>query len=228
MRVTLTALRVARADRALLDGVDLELEPGAIHLLAGSSGAGKTTLLRVIAGLDAPDSGTVALDGELATASGEIRIPPHRRGIGMSFQDDALWPHLDAVAHLRFGRRDLAASEIAELLALVGLAGRASSFPGELSGGERQRLGVARALAQRPRLLLLDEPLAHVDLRGRRRLARELVAWLRAHGVGALWVTHHPDELTFIDGPAWLLSGAKLDGPYASRELCALLETDAS
>jgi ABC-type molybdenum transport system ATPase subunit/photorepair protein PhrA len=82
-------------------------------------------------------------------------------------------------------------------------------------------------LSQRPRLLLLDEPLAHIDLRARRRLARELVDWLRARGVGALWVTHHPDELTFIDGSASLLDGGKLEGPYASRDLCRLLEANA-
>ena len=221
MRLELRGVRVLRGGGAVLDGVDLALEPGEVRLLVGSSGAGKTTLLRVIAGLDAPQSGEVWLDGAVASAAGEIRIAPHRRGVAMAFQDDALWPHLDARAHLRFGRRDTIEDDaaIGSLLALVGLAGRESARPADLSGGERQRLGLARALAQRPRLLLLDEPLAHVDLRMRRRLARDLVAWLRGSAITTLWVTHHPDELEFVEGQASLLDGGKLEPPLASREL---------
>jgi ABC-type Fe3+/spermidine/putrescine transport system ATPase subunit len=179
-------------------------------------------MLNIIGGFLPPDSGTVRIAGE------DIgNLPPHRRDIGMSFQDDALWPHLDARAHLRFARRDIPVDEVTELFALVGLDGRESSLPSELSGGERQRLSIARALSQRPRLLLLDEPLAHIDLRARRRVARALVSWLRARGVGALWVTHHPEELGFIEAPAWLLTSGNLEGPFASNALCELLEADA-
>lgn len=223
MRLELRGVRVTRGARAVLDGVDLALEAGEIRLLVGSSGAGKTTLLRVAAGLEAPDAGAVLIDGSLASATGEILVPPHRRSVAMSFQDDALWPHLSARAHLGFGRRKVDVGDIRDLLRLVGLAGRENARPGQLSGGERQRLGVARALAQRPRLLLLDEPLAHVDLRARRRLARDLVAHASAHGITALWVTHHPDELAFVEGRASLLDGGKLEGPFASHELRRML-----
>jgi ABC-type Fe3+/spermidine/putrescine transport system ATPase subunit len=225
VRLELRGVRVFRGGRAVLDGVDLALAPGELRLLVGSSGAGKTTLLRVVAGLDAPESGEVWLDGALASGPGEIRIAPHRRGVAMAFQDDALWPHLDVHAHLRFGQRDAREDlgAIATLLELVGLAGRESARPANLSGGERQRLGLARALAQRPRLLLLDEPLAHIDLRMRRRLARDLVAWLQEAETAVLWVTHHPDELEFVEGKASLLDGGKLEGPLASRELRRLV-----
>jgi ABC-type Fe3+/spermidine/putrescine transport system ATPase subunit len=222
VRLDLRGVRLVRGGRAVLDGVDLALEPGELRLLVGSSGAGKTTLLRVVAGLDAPQSGEVWLDGVLASEPGAIRIAPHRRGVAMAFQDDALWPHLDARAHLRFGGRADAAG-IDALLALVGLAGRETARAAELSGGERQRLGLARALAQRPRVLLLDEPLAHIDLRMRRKLARDLAAWLREHETTALWVTHHPDELELVEGRASLLDGGKLEGPLASRDLRRLV-----
>lgn len=228
MRLELRALRLARGGRDVLDGVDLALEPGEIRLLLGSSGAGKTTLLRVIAGLEVPDSGTVTLAGELASAAGEIQIAPHRRGIAMAFQDDALWPHLTVRAHLTFGRRAVKESEIDALLGFVGLAGRAKARPGQLSGGERQRLSIARALSQRPRLLLLDEPLAHVDLRSKRRLARDLAAFLEEHAITTLWVTHYPEELAFLEGTGRvsLLSGGKLEGPFSCSEVRTMLEED--
>jgi iron(III) transport system ATP-binding protein len=231
VRLELRGVRIARESRVVLDGVELEVEPGAIRLLVGSSGAGKTTLLRVVAGLEAPDAGCVLLDGALASASGEILVPPHRRGIGMAFQGDALWPHLSARSHLTFGSRGSHDGESADaraqaLLQLVGLSGREGARPGQLSGGEGQRLSIARALAKRPRLLLLDEPLAHVDLRAKRRLARDLVAYLREHATTTLWVTHHPEELSFLDGQASWLSGGKLEGPFENAELQRRLEED--
>jgi iron(III) transport system ATP-binding protein len=229
VRLELRGVRIVRGDRAILDGIHLELEPGGIRLLVGSSGAGKTTLLRVIAGLDAPDSGCVLLDGVLASRPGGVLMAPHRRGVAMTFQDDALWPHLSARSHLTFGRRSSRhdsrqAAEIEALLAFVGLSGREDARPGDLSGGERQLLAIARALSQTPRLLLLDEPLAHVDLQARRSLARDLVAFLAERSITTLWVTHHPHELSFIDGQASWLCGGKLEGPFPNGDLRQLLE----
>jgi ABC-type Fe3+/spermidine/putrescine transport system ATPase subunit len=229
VRVELRGLRVVRGHRTILDGVDLELEPGALRLLVGSSGAGKTTLLRVVAGLDVPDSGCLWLDGELVSRPGDVLVAPHRRGLAMTFQEDALWPHLSVWSHLGFGRRRprrerAEEAERAALLAFVGLTGREQARPAELSGGERQLLSIARALSLRPRLLLLDEPLAQVDLRARRRLARGLVAFLAERSITTLWVTHHPEELSFLEGQASWLCGGKLEGPFANGELLRLLE----
>ncbi len=183
----------------------------------------------MIAGLLAPTEGAVHLDGQQASAVGTILIAPHRRGVGMAFQEDALWPHLTVRSHLTLGRRwersgeDDAYPRVEEILDFVGLARRAGERPGELSGGERQRLGIARAIAKRPRLLLLDEPLAHVDLRSRRELAGQLVAFAKRFAITTLWVTHQPEDLGLVGGRASLLSLGKLEGPFDASELRALL-----
>ena len=229
MILELQAVRMSLGRSLVLDGVDLQLEPGEIRLLVGSSGAGKTTLLRLVAGLDAPDSGRILREGRLVSAPGEIRVAPHARRIGLAFQENALWPHLSARAHLSFGHghgrsRRVPAEEPDALLELVGLSGRGDARPGQLSGGEGQRLSIARALAGAPRLVLLDEPLAHIDLRGRRRLAQRLVDFFHERSIATLWVTHHPEELSFVDGSASLLSGGKLEGPLTPAEMLRLLE----
>ena len=140
----------------------LRVEPGERVTVLGPSGSGKTTLVRLIAGLDLPDRGEIYLAGSPVN-----RQPPHARPVSLLAQDLGLWPHLSALEHVAFSRargRSLQATEADhELLACVRLADRAAARPHQLSGGERQRLGMARALARRPQLLLLDEPFANVD-----------------------------------------------------------------
>jgi ABC-type Fe3+/spermidine/putrescine transport system ATPase subunit len=143
----------------------LDVRDGERVSVLGPSGSGKSTLLRLIAGLEHPARGRIVLDGKLVSgAEGE---PPHRRGVSLLSQELGLWPHLSAVGHLAFartgGRSIIASDDDERLLRLVGLGARTRARPGELSGGERQRLALARALARRPRLLLLDEPFSNVD-----------------------------------------------------------------
>jgi len=161
----------------------------------GPSGSGKTTLLRVISGLQAPDRGRVLVDGEDVAG-----VPPHRRGIGLVFQDHALFPHRDVAGNVGFGlrmRRDTPAaiaSRTAELLDLVGLSGFERRSVGTLSGGEQQRVALARALAPEPRLLLLDEPLGSLDRRLRDRLLDDLARLFEELALTALYVTHDQTE----------------------------------
>jgi ABC-type Fe3+/spermidine/putrescine transport system ATPase subunit len=148
-----------------LDVDGLDVRDGERVSVLGPSGSGKSTLLRLIAGLEQPARGRIVLDGKLVSgADGE---PPHRRGVSLLSQELGLWPHLTAAGHLAFARtggRSIAPSaDDDRLLRLVGLGSRPRARPGELSGGERQRLALARALARRPRLLLLDEPFSNVD-----------------------------------------------------------------
>ena len=180
---------------AALDGASLEVDQGEVVTILGPSGSGKTTLLRVVAGLQAPDSGRVLLDGvDLSTT------PPHRRGIGLVFQDHALFPHRDVAANVAFGLRmrgnpdEAVSSRTAELLDLVGLAGFERRSVGSLSGGEQQRVALARALAPEPRVLLLDEPLGSLDRRLRDRLLDDLGRLFDELGLTAVYVTHDQTE----------------------------------
>ena len=165
--------------------------PGELVALLGPSGSGKTTLLRVIAGLEVPDEGSVAINGRTVVSAGTW-VEPERRRVGMVFQDGALFPHLTVAANLAFG--EPAPGRVEECLELVGLADRAGSYPHELSGGERQRVALARALAPEPDVVLLDEPFASLDAALRASLREDVAAILRQAGASALLVTHDQQE----------------------------------
>lgn len=195
--------------RVAVDEVSLRLRPGEIVAIVGPSGSGKTTLLRMVAGFDAPDAGTIAIDGRMVAGDG-FWVPPERRGVGLVPQGDSLFPHLSVAENVAFGvGRD--ATRVAEMLELVGLGDRAGSDPAELSGGERQRVAVARALASRPTLTLLDEPFGSLDAALRVRLRADVADVLRRAGATALWVTHDQEEaLSLADRVVVLRAGRVL------------------
>ena len=180
---------------AAVDGASLEVGRGEVVAVLGPSGSGKTTLLRVVAGLQVPDSGRVLVDGIDLEGTA-----PHRRGIGLVFQDHALFPHRDVAGNVSFGLRmrgdppERIASRTAELLDLVGLTGFEHRSVGSLSGGEQQRVALARALAPQPTVLLLDEPLGSLDRRLRDRLLEDLGRLFDELGVTAMYVTHDQTE----------------------------------
>ncbi len=165
--------------------------PGQLVALLGPSGSGKTTLLRVIAGLEVPDEGTVAISGRLVVGA-TTWVEPEQRRVGMVFQDGALFPHLTVAANVAFG--EPAPGRVETCLELVGLASRAGSYPHELSGGERQRVALARALAPDPEVVLLDEPFASLDANLRTTLRDDVARILREAGSSALLVTHDQQE----------------------------------
>jgi iron(III) transport system ATP-binding protein len=201
-----------------LDGVDLSVAADSCSAVVGPSGSGKTTLLRIIAGFDAADAGKVVLDGQILT-DGAKAVPAHRREIGYVAQDGALFPHLSIADNIGFGlpRRDPGRdARIAELVRMVDLdpaiLGRR---PDELSGGQQQRIALARALARRPRLMLLDEPFSALDT-GLRATTRQAVARvLRDARITTILVTHDQSEaLSFADQVAVLSEGRLLQvGP---------------
>ncbi|WP_051060399.1 ABC transporter ATP-binding protein [Acidocella sp. MX-AZ02] len=183
--------------REVLRGIELALGEGQFLVLAGESGSGKTTLLRLIAGLDRPDSGRISLNGALVEDGRHGFVPAQRRGLGMVFQDFALWPHLSCLENVALAlpagtakRNDAAKA----LLARLRVEHVAHRRPAELSGGQQQRVGIARALASRPRLLLLDEPLSSLDLESREMLREELRESVRAAGIAAILVSHDPED----------------------------------
>lgn len=199
MHVELSRLsvRYRGLDRPAVDEVSFGLPAGGIGVLIGPSGCGKTTLLRAVAGLEPASAGEIRISGELVGGSG-IHVPPEARRIGMVFQDYALFPHLDVGRNVAFGIEKLARAEraarVAEVLALVGLAGTERRMPHELSGGQQQRVALARALAPRPQLLLLDEPFSNLDVDLRERLAHEIRGILKEAKATALFVTHDQME----------------------------------
>lgn len=202
-----------------LDGVSLEVTPGEVLALLGPSGCGKSTLLRAVAGLQPLDAGAVRWAG--ADLAG---VPVHRRGFGLMFQDGQLFVHRDVGGNVAFGLemarvpREDRRERVADLLGLVGLGGYEGRAVATLSGGEQQRVALARSLAPRPRLLLLDEPLSALDRALRDRLAGELAAILRAAGTTALYVTHDHDEAFAVaDRVAVMAAGNILQADAPAR-----------
>lgn len=191
-----SAARVEYDGTTAVDGVDLTVPTGSILAVLGASGCGKSTLLRAIAGVEPLASGRVAWDGHDLG-----RVPTHRRGFALMFQDGQLFDHLSVAGNVGYALRrrggpgrDERRARVEELLDLAGLAGYAARMPRTLSGGERQRVALARSLAARPRLVLLDEPLSALDATLRERLAGDLRRILRESGTTAVLVTHDQEE----------------------------------
>ncbi len=191
-----------------------------IGVVFGRSGAGKTTLLRLIAGLTTPDAGKIRLENSTVfDSSRRVNQPLRFRRIGMIFQDDCLFPHLNVAANIRFGLkgwpRRQADARLAHVAALCGVENLVERRPETLSGGERQRVGLARALAPRPRLLLCDEPVSALDLANRHALLERIRAVQRAEETPILYVTHSPAEAIALGSRLFLLEEGRIvaEGP---------------
>ena len=180
----------------VVNDVALDIAPGQVTCLLGPSGCGKTTTLRMIAGVERPDTGTIAIDGR-AVFDATTSLPPEARSVGLMFQDFALFPHLTVAQNVAFGLTGEAAAKarrVAELLERVNLAGFGPKHPHQLSGGEQQRVALARALAPRPRVMLMDEPFSGLDNRLRDGIRDTTLEVLKEEGTAVLLVTHEPDE----------------------------------
>jgi sulfate/thiosulfate transport system ATP-binding protein len=207
-------------DFTALDRVSMEVPAGTLTALLGPSGSGKSTLLRVIAGLERPDEGVVHLDGEDVT-----RVPPQARGVGFVFQHYAAFKHMTVWENVAFGlkirRRPRAEikERVSELLELVQLTRLGDRYPAQLSGGQRQRMGLARALAVDPKVLLLDEPFGALDARVR----KELRVWLRrlhdeTHTTTVI-VTHDQEEAMEVAERVVVMNAGRIEQVAAPRDL---------
>ena len=192
-------IAIAFDGTSVLTAATIAVERGEVVALLGPSGSGKSTLLRTIAGIVAPDSGSVVLDGVDIGS-----LPTHRRGVGMVFQDNQLFPHRSTIDNVAFGLKMQGVGRTerhitaAAWLERVGLFGMNSRSVTELSGGEAKRVALARTLAADPSVVLLDEPLTGLDRELHDRLANDLHDLLRAHGITAILVTHDADEAAMI------------------------------
>jgi thiamine transport system ATP-binding protein len=198
----------------VLDRLSLHVGQGEVVALLGGSGSGKSTLLRVIAGLVAPASGHVVLDGVDVT-----RVPTHQRHVGMVFQDEQLFPHLTVADNIAFGLRMSGTGKVErrararELLSVIGLPGFDDRSVDTLSGGEIKRVAVARSLAAEPKVLLLDEPLTGLDRDLHDRLQVEVAAIIRATDTTALWVTHDEAEAAAVSDRIARLAEGRVEAP---------------
>lgn len=199
-RVELRDLCFSWGHQPVLRGLNLRVGADETVAVLGRSGSGKSTLLRLVAGLEPPQQGHVLLDGRPRSGPGWAD-PPHARGLGIVFQGDALWPHMSVAGNLRFTLtglpRDAAETRIDEILLSLGIASLRDRRPQTLSGGEARRVALARALAPRPRALLLDEPLAHLDTELRDEMLALLAPLLAGPpALPTILVTHDPTVAT--------------------------------
>ncbi|XID95580.1 ABC transporter ATP-binding protein [Paenibacillaceae bacterium WGS1546] len=185
--------RYARKQPPILEQFSLQIAEGEIVGLVGASGSGKSTLLRLIAGLELPESGRIVLNGKIM-ADERVHIEPEHRGVGMVFQNYALFPHLTAAENIRFGLHRIPRSErqrrVREMLILVKMQEYADRYPHQLSGGQQQRIALARSLAPRPVVLLMDEPFSSLDAELKGKIREELHDILHAEKTTCLFVSH--------------------------------------
>ena len=207
--LSVRGLAVTYGDLHAVDGVDLEVAAGEVVALLGASGSGKSSLLRAVAGLEDVAAGEVAWDGRSM-----VRVPVHKRGFGLMFQDGQLFEHRDVGSNIAYGLTGLPRAQrgerVREMLALVGLPGFERRRVTTLSGGQAQRVALARALAPVPRLLLLDEPLSALDRALREQLATDVRAILRRGGTTALYVTHDQDEAMTVADRVGVMEAGRL------------------
>lgn len=187
----------------VVDDVSFDIEAGEVVCLLGPSGCGKTTSLRLAAGMDVPSEGEIFLNGKLVSTPKDV-APPEARGIGFLFQDFALFPHLSVYENVTFGLGHLSNDEqktrALDLLNAVGLSGFANKYPNTLSGGEQQRAALARAMASKPKLVLMDEPFSNLDPQLRDQMRDLTLRLLRENGAAGLIVTHDAaDALRMAD-----------------------------
>ncbi len=209
----------AGSDRRAVDDVSLSIRPGEIVTLLGPSGCGKTTTLRLIAGFERPDSGSVGL-GARVVADSATWVPAEQRGVGMVFQEHALFPHLTVVRNIGFNlRRGDAAKRVAQMLELVGLTGLGDRMPHELSGGQQQRVALARALAHDPVVVLLDEPFSSLDADLRLQMRAEVRRILKDAGATAVVVSHDQHDALAISDTVVVMRDGRIEQVGTPREI---------
>ncbi len=213
-------IHLSFADQTILKGLAFSLEESEILCLLGPSGCGKTTALKTIAGLVTPQQGQIDLFTNTVFSDNKTNLAPEQRAIGFIFQDYALFPHMTVGQNIAYGLSGLTKQEkqqrIEESLALVELPDLQHRYPHELSGGQQQRIAVARALAPKPKLLLMDEPFSNIDSQVKRRMMADLRRLLKEHNISCIFVTHAKEEaFAFADKTAVMINGSieQLDIP---------------
>jgi len=197
IRVNNLNFRYRNAKDPTISDLSFSMDKGEVVSIFGQSGSGKSTILRLLAGLETPEEGTIEIDDRIMVDD-KTFVYPEKRGIGMVFQDYALFPHMTVEQNIKFGLgklpKDERADRVDEVLELVGLLDYKDRYPHELSGGQQQRVALARAIAPRPSLLLLDEPFSNLDADLQGKIRQDLKVIIRKSGITSIFVTHDKED----------------------------------
>ena len=196
--IKLENISYSYGEERVLDKLSLDVEENKITYLLGKSGSGKTTILRLIAGLEVPQDGNIFIENILVSAPDSIIVPPEKRKTGFIFQDLALWPHFTVYKNIAFGLQNKNESgikkKVFDMLDFFGLKDFAGKYPHQLSGGQQQMIAISRALVLNPKILLMDEPLANLDIKSKRKILEYLILLKKNYNLSILYVTHDHRE----------------------------------
>jgi ABC-type sugar transport system ATPase subunit len=202
-------------EKQILKDINVGVAKGTLACLLGSSGSGKTTILKLLAGFEAPDGGEIRIGGEKVSGNGKVIVPPHRRGIGYIFQDLALWPHMTAFENIAFGlkvRKETGYKEkVLETAAWLGVEASLGKYPSQLSGGQQQLIAIGRSLVLQPRVLLMDEPLANLDVKLKKIVRDKIMALSDAREVTIIYVSHDHREAFAMASQLIVLNETKVE-----------------
>lgn len=187
----------------LIQDFNFVFEKAKSYCILGSSGSGKTSVLRLIAGLETPQKGRILLGDVALSKDGDLLIPPHKRTVGFVFQDLALWPHFSVYNNIAFGlkeRKDPKVKEkVGQMLNLFGITEHVSKFPHQLSGGQKQMVAISRSLVLQPDILLLDEPMANIDIHVKEHILEHLYKLQKVEGFTLVYVTHDHRDVEYSE-----------------------------
>ena len=213
--IELINIKHSYGDVSVLDDMSLNLKSNQLTCLLGSSGSGKTTILRLIAGLETPQKGQVKIEGRIVTSDNKMIIPPHKRSVGFIFQDLALWPHFTVYKNIAFGleeRKEKNTKEtVYQMLNFFNLQEHAKKFPHQLSGGQKQLLAISRSLVLQPKILLMDEPLASLDVKLKNKMLHHLKKLKKEFDLTIIYVTHDHKEAFEIADKVVVLNEGKIE-----------------
>jgi len=211
--IKLNNIRHSYGVTQVINNLSLNIEANQLTCLLGSSGCGKTTILRLIAGLEIPKSGQIIINNKMVSEDGQLLIPPHKREIGFIFQDLALWPHFTVYKNIAFGLNERKEKNIKEtvfdMLDFFGLRQYSEKYPHQLSGGQKQLVAISRSLVLKPKILLMDEPLANLDVKLKRKILEYIINIKRTFNISINYVTHdHEEAFAIADKVVVLNDGA--------------------
>ena len=213
--IKLNSITHSYGEKPVLNNFGLSIEANQLVCLLGSSGCGKTTILRLIAGLEIPEKGEISIGNQIVTKNNQILISPHQRNIGFVFQDLALWPHFTVYKNIAFGlserKEKNVKDKVFEMLEFFGLQEYSEKFPHQLSGGQKQLAAISRSLILKPSILLMDEPLANLDVKLKRKILEYIKNLKQNFNLTIIYVTHDHREAFAISDKIIVLNKGEIE-----------------